>query len=112
MTPEVTKIFSELELLFEPHDLAIIPKVMRGLYGGKLYPDAYTEIEKCEIRGHLREARGKYAAVVARMSEPPTINMFGDERFLESIPDYRGKLCASGSRFVQIQPKHKRSRFL
>ena len=104
MTPEVTKIFSELELLFEPHDLAIIPKVMRGLYGGKLYPEAYTENERCKIRDHLKDARSKYAPVIARMSEPPTINMFADERFLERIPDYRGKLCASGSRFVQIQP--------
>jgi len=104
MTPAVARIFGELQAAFEAHGLFVIPKVMRGWYAGKLYPDSYTRSEKTLIRGHVDRARQRYAAVLARMAEPPTINMFRDERFLRGIPDYRGSLCASGSKFVEIEP--------
>ncbi|MEJ0089893.1 MAG: hypothetical protein WDM80_09135 [Limisphaerales bacterium] len=39
-----------------------------------------------------------------RMGEAATIDMFADRRFLEKIPDYRGKLCGSGYNLVSIEP--------
>lgn len=104
MTPTVAGVFGELQAQFEAQGLCVIPKVMRGWCAGKLYPDSYTRSERTLIRDHLARARQTYAAVLARMEEPPTINMFRDERFLRGIPNYRGSLCASGSRFVEIEP--------
>lgn len=104
MTPPVARVFAELQAAFQAHGLFVIPKVMRGWYAGKLYPDSYTRRERTLIRDHMARAQQRYAAVLANMVEPPTINMFRDERFLRGIPDYRGSLCASGSKFVEIEP--------
>jgi MoaA/NifB/PqqE/SkfB family radical SAM enzyme len=104
ITPTVAGVFGELEAQFEGQGLFVIPKVMRGWYAGKLYPNSYTRSERTLIRGHLARARGRYATILARMGEPPTINMFMDERFLRGIPNYGGSLCASGSKFVEIEP--------
>ena len=104
MAPTVARVFGELQAAFEAHGLFVIPKVMRGWYAGKFYPDSYTRGERTLIRHHLAGARQRYAAVLARMAEAPTINMFADERFLRGIPNYRGSLCASGSKFVEIEP--------
>ncbi len=38
------------------------------------------------------------------MGEAATIDMFADRRFLEKIPNYRGKLCGSGYNLVSIEP--------
>ena len=104
VSPTVARVFGELQAAFEAHGLFVIPKVMRGWYAGKLYPDSYTRSERTLIRDQLARARQRYEAVLATMAEPPTINMFRDERFLGGIPNYRGSLCASGSKFVQIKP--------
>ena len=104
MTPAMTDAISELQTHFEARDLFIIPKAMRGWYEGRLYPDSYTDDERTLIRDHLSEARQRYTSVVARMGQAPTINMLTDERFLNRIRNYRGMLCASGVKFVQIEP--------
>jgi len=38
------------------------------------------------------------------MEEPLTINMFADDRLLDSPKIYRKKLCGSGFNFVRIEP--------
>jgi hypothetical protein len=37
------------------------------------------------------------------MSEPPTIDILADGRFLKKLRNYRGKLCGSGYNFVKIE---------
>jgi hypothetical protein len=37
------------------------------------------------------------------MSEPPTIDILADGRFLNKLRNYRGKLCGSGYNFVKIE---------
>ena len=105
MTPQVSGAFAELQAYFEANGLFIIPKVMRGWHEGRLYPDAYTMRQRRLVREHLESARAKYATTLARMKEPPTINMFADELFLKRVPKYSGKMCASGQKFVQIDPE-------
>jgi hypothetical protein len=38
------------------------------------------------------------------MGETPTIDMFTDDRLLDSPRIYHGKLCGSGHNFVRIEP--------
>jgi MoaA/NifB/PqqE/SkfB family radical SAM enzyme len=104
MTPRLISIFSEVAKHFESHGLYIIPKLIRGNFEGKIYPDAYSTRQKQQIREYMVEARRQYLAVIERMNEPATIDLFQDERFLDRIPSYRGKLCGSGYNFVRINP--------
>ncbi|MBA2341628.1 MAG: radical SAM protein [Pyrinomonadaceae bacterium] len=104
MTPMMVGIFPELSEYFERRDLFLIPKVMRGSYEGREYPASYSDAQRSLIIECLVEARQKYATVLAEMGERPTIDMFSDDRFLNSTGDYQGRLCGSGYNFVQIQP--------
>lgn len=102
MTPEMIGVFAEAQRRFEASGIFIIPKVMRGWYRGRRYPGSYTEAEKALIREYLAGASLRYASLRSGMGEPPTINMFTDDDFLNGVGSYRGKLCASGVRFVRI----------
>ena len=81
-----------------------VPKAIRGNYQGKAYPDAYSTQEKLLIVKYLENARRQYAATIESMGESPTINLFADDRFLDGILDYRGRLCGAGHNFVRIDP--------
>lgn len=104
MTPAMVQAFPWLQEQCEAHGISIIPKAMRGWYEGSLFPDSYTDSQRKLIRNYLRRAREDYAGVSRRLNELATINMLEDERFLERVPGYHGKLCAAGSKFVQIAP--------
>ena len=104
MTPMMVSTFPELSEYFESHGLFLIPKAMRGMYQGNTYPAAYTADERTLILEYLAKATQKYAPVIDRMGEPATIDMFADARFINSIGDYRGRLCGSGYNFVTITP--------
>lgn len=104
MTPAMVSTFPELSGYFESHGLFLLPKAMRGMYQGKSYPAAYTADERTLILEYLAKATPKYAAVIERMGEPATIDLLADARFINSIGDYRGRLCGSGYNFVLIEP--------
>ena len=104
MTPGAVRIWPEISKFLEGHGLAAIPKTMRGPDHGCHYPGAYTAQEKALIVDYMEEAREKYGEVYASMSEPPTIDLLLEDRFLDGFPDYRGSVCAAGSRFVSIEP--------
>ena len=103
MTPEMVREFPEISAYFESNDLSLIPKAMRGIYQGRKFPAAYSSAERSLIRDYLGEGRRRYASVTAAMSEPPTIDILADGRFLNKLRNYRGKLCGSGYNFVKIE---------
>lgn len=104
MTPRMVSLFPEIATGFESRGLFLIPKVMREMYQGNRYPAAYSSEEKALISEYLAKAQEQYAPVLARMGEPPTIDMGADGRFLDGIRDYRGHRCGSGYNFVRIDP--------
>jgi MoaA/NifB/PqqE/SkfB family radical SAM enzyme len=104
MNPAMVRQFPNLSEYFESHGLILLPKAMRGKYMGKEYPDSYTADERKLILEYLAAATKKYSPVIKKMGEAPTIDMFADSRFLERIPDYRGKLCGSGFNLVTLGP--------
>lgn len=107
MTPQMVRHFPALSKEFESHGLYLIPKVMRSVYEGKRYPVAYSIGEKSLIVQYLVEARERYRTVIERMGEPASIDIFSDDRFLNGIPNYWGKLCGSGYNFLRIDPDGK-----
>lgn len=106
MTPTIVKIYSEISQYFESFGISVIPKTLRDNYQGMKYPEAYSEKEKTLIVQYLREARLKYMSIITRMAEPATIDMFNDERFLNSHShrNYHGRLCGSGYKFIKLKP--------
>lgn len=104
MTPPMIDTFPEVSKHLESCGLFLIPKVMRQRYQGVQYPAAYSDSERSLLLDYLAEARRKYAPVITSMGEAPTIDMFADGRFLSSTGNYRGRWCASGYKFVRIQP--------
>lgn len=104
-TPQVLATADELARLVTVPGLVPVPKLLRGTYRGRLYPDAYDAAEREAFRALSRGARSAYGAWRARRSEPPTINPFEDDDFLTGTPTFRGTACAAGSRFVRIEPQ-------
>jgi sulfatase maturation enzyme AslB (radical SAM superfamily) len=58
----------------------------------------------CFVPLSARKARISRYATLARMQEPATINILGDDRWLNGVPNYHGALCGAGHRFVWLEP--------
>jgi MoaA/NifB/PqqE/SkfB family radical SAM enzyme len=103
-TPTALARFPDAVALLRPVGLFPIPKLLRGPYEGRHYPTAYSELDKVRFRAYAAEARRSYQTAIARMAEPPSINMFSDDEFLEGEPSFTGVPCDAGYRFVGINP--------
>jgi MoaA/NifB/PqqE/SkfB family radical SAM enzyme len=103
MTPPIIPRFPLLSRIFQDHGICILPKIMRGTVAGKRFPGAYSATEKEQLRQYLAEARVAHAPLLARMAEPPTVDLFSDN-FLTPGLTYRGRLCGAGHNFVQVRP--------
>ena len=81
--------------------LMVFPKALRESYKGSVYPRAYIESERVLMTRLIEKARAASTGLRQRMGEAPTINLFEEETQL--VPaNYRGRWCAAGPRFVQI----------
>jgi MoaA/NifB/PqqE/SkfB family radical SAM enzyme len=105
MTPHMIDSFFDISARFERHGLSLVPKMLRGAFEGRRYPDAYSPEHRALLREYLAMARSKYSETITAMGEPPTIDMFSDSRFLDGIGCYHGRLCGSGHNFVAITPE-------
>ena len=103
--PRALARFEEAAELLASIRMFPVPKVMRGVFEGKRYPDAYSELDKERFRKYAEMARSFYAPTLASRSERPTLDMFRDDRILEGEPSYRGRSCEAGRLFVRIDPK-------
>nr|WP_269152200.1 radical SAM protein [Xanthobacter oligotrophicus] len=104
-TPQVLEAADEVARQVTVPGLVPVPKLLRGSYRGRQYPDAYDAVEREAFRAMSRRARSAYGDWRAARSEPPTIDPFADDDFLAGTPTFRGKTCAAGSRFVRIEPR-------
>lgn len=102
-TPEALARFEEASALLEPFGMILIPKLLRGPHAGRVFPRGYTEAERDRFRMFASRARDAYAPLLARMPEPPSIDMFDDDRFLARLPRFAGMDCDAGNRFVSIR---------
>jgi hypothetical protein len=76
--------------------------MLRGSYKGKSYPEAYTADERRMFATWAAVARRSYGNM--GFSETPTINVFSDENYLDGTPEFRGRLCSAGEKFVKMLP--------
>ena len=79
MYPPLVGVFEKHRTWLAKHGIVVTPKPFMGTFGGRLYPESYTEDERELIR---RYARGATRT--------------------RRIPNYRGRRCNAGSRLVRI----------
>jgi MoaA/NifB/PqqE/SkfB family radical SAM enzyme len=103
-TPEALDRFDEAAALLRPLGLYPVPKLLRGNHAGRFYPNGYTAAARQRFKAYMAAAREFYAPKLARMSEPPSINMFDDDRHMLAVPSFKGLSCDAGRRFVHIEP--------
>jgi len=102
MTPHKIRNFTFLHAFFKKYGLDIVPKILRHPYEGKRYPGDYSINQKTFFCDYLRSVRQDNESLLAPMNEPPTVNIFSDDMFIDGIPDYRGRMCNAGAKFVKI----------
>ena len=104
MTPAAVRALPQVASHLRAQGISPIPKVLRGHFQGRRYPNAYTPDEKAVIREYVARARHDYAAMMATLGEAPTIDVLSDDRFVDGKPNYWGRACEAGRRFVRIDP--------
>jgi MoaA/NifB/PqqE/SkfB family radical SAM enzyme len=103
-TPDVLSRVREIVELTASIGLTPIPKLMRGEYNGKIYPERYTPREKSTFVEFATMARESYGSLLQRLAQRPTVDIFGDEHYLDGVPRFLGRMCAAGEKFVSLHP--------
>ena len=103
-TPSILERFDEAIELLEPIELFPIPKLMRGSFAGALYPNTYTATDKNRFRTYSRLAREFYHEMLSRIDEPPSLDLVHDDAYLDALPDFTGRICEPGCKFIQLEP--------
>src|SRR5262249_1136015 len=103
-TSDVLHRADEIITLTKPIGLIPIPKLLRGSHEGKIFPEAYSAKEKAAFIEFTKRARESYGPFIRNLVERPTVDIFGDEDYLDGIPDFRGRMCGAGVKFVSLQP--------
>jgi MoaA/NifB/PqqE/SkfB family radical SAM enzyme len=106
-TPDVLSRVDDIIALTKPVGLTPIPKLLQGPYNGKMYPDAYSAKERATFIEFARKARDSYDPLLSVLTEYPSIDVFGDENYVEGIPWFRSRSCSAGEKFVSLQPDGK-----
>jgi len=105
-TPDVLHRADEIIALTKPIGLIPIPKLLRGPHEGKIYPEAYNASDKTAFVEFANRARS-CASFISALAERPTIDVFGDEDYLDGTPDFRGRMCSAGIKFVSLEADGK-----
>jgi MoaA/NifB/PqqE/SkfB family radical SAM enzyme len=106
-TPDVLSRVDEVIALTAPIGLTPVPKLMRGAYKGKIYPEAYSAKERSTFIEFMARARGNYSPqphqpAVESVEELIGPLGVGDESYLDRIPRFHGRMCSAGEKFVSM----------
>jgi MoaA/NifB/PqqE/SkfB family radical SAM enzyme len=104
LTPKIIRLYPTLARMAEAAGVTLVPKLLRGPYRDRSYPQDYTPLERAAADIYYQRVAPAYRAQVDRWSEAPTIDPLVDRRFLDGLPSYRGRVCGSGRTFVVIDP--------
>jgi MoaA/NifB/PqqE/SkfB family radical SAM enzyme len=100
-TPIVIANLPALAASCAAEGLQLAPKILRGPYEGKLYPWAYTRVQKERLRESIKRARDHYTQAYEGWPRP-SIDVLSDDELLDGLPNFRGHPCSAGVRFVQM----------
>lgn len=101
-TPEVLSQVDKTIALTETVGFIPIPKLLRGPYKGRLYPQAYSASERATFIQFAARAQESYDST---LQDLPYV--FGDEKYVEGIPAFTGRMCGAGSEFIRLEADGK-----
>ncbi len=101
-TPKVIANLPELTAICADRGLQLAPKIVRGSHNGQMYPRDYTPREKDRLRNFIARARERYLRVYEGWPRP-SIDILSDDELLDGLPNFRGRSCGAGARFVRVQ---------
>jgi MoaA/NifB/PqqE/SkfB family radical SAM enzyme len=105
-TPDVLSRVDQIIALTAPIGLTVVPKLLFGPYRGKVYPQAYSAKERSVFVEFAAKARDGYGwSRVLR--QRPSIDVFGDDNYVDGIPWFRGRRCSAGQKLVSLQADGK-----
>lgn len=102
-TPGVVADWPLLVSWAAERELQLAPKVLRGRYLGRVYPGGYSPEEKERLLGAIARARDHYDRAFAGWPRP-SIDVLSDDELLAGEPNFRGRPCSAGFRFVSMSP--------
>jgi MoaA/NifB/PqqE/SkfB family radical SAM enzyme len=103
-TPKALERFQEASDILAQIGIVPIPKVQRGPYEGRHFPEAYTALDKARFRKFSDLARKFHEPLLLNAFGRPSIDMFKDDDLLDGEPSFAGQSCDAGHRFVRIDP--------
>ncbi|MEW6753064.1 MAG: radical SAM protein [Candidatus Latescibacterota bacterium] len=102
MAPGVFPRFADDYRSLRDQGLIVHPKVLRGRFRGTAYPAAYTAARRAAFKEFhataLRDSPGPPDAG----GESLSIDLRHDAVLVDGIPEFRGRPCQAGSRFVRV----------
>jgi len=104
MVPSLFDRFEDDFCFFKSEGIPLIPKMLQGTFAGEIFPDAYTESQRQLFNNYSLLAEDYYCQIQGDNQEKESINLSLDREFVSNgIPDYRGRLCQAGYKFVRIR---------
>ena len=104
-TPEVLRDVGATIALTAPIGVLPVPKLLRGLYRGKSYPEGYSAAERAAFSDFAERARESDLRTFP--NERPSVDIFFDDSHVAGTPLFVGRSCEAGRTFVRIEPDGK-----
>ncbi|MBN1571077.1 MAG: radical SAM protein [Acidobacteria bacterium] len=94
--PPLVEEFGEIFSYFHRNGIIVHPKIFRGFYRGRLYPQEYSERD--------RRVFAEFYDRASSMDELPAthINPDHDIKSLQGFLSFKGSSCLAGNRYVRI----------
>ena len=103
MTPEAFPLFEDARARLDDAGVPLIPKIIRGMFRERQYPQSYSALEREQFLQFAAFAEQKILdSPHAPFRHDPTINPLIDRHFLDGVRDFTGVACSAGRRFVTI----------
>jgi MoaA/NifB/PqqE/SkfB family radical SAM enzyme len=99
MWPPVVDRFNQISALFRKEGMLVRPKLFRGYYKWKEYPESYSEREKGAILHFMKEIE---EADSQQDKATGHINPDLDKRWINGYVSFKGMPCLAGVEFVAI----------
>jgi MoaA/NifB/PqqE/SkfB family radical SAM enzyme len=106
-TPDVLSRVDEIIALTAPIGIAPLPKLLRGLHKGKIYPEAYSAEERSAFLDFTARACESYGPRLHSLRQRPSIDVFEDGKYVDGVPEFHGRMCSAGEKFVRLEPDGK-----
>ena len=99
MWPPVVERFSQIADFFSKHDMHVRPKIFRGYYKWKEYPESYSQKERNAILDFMKVSGEDPQTDITAGHINPDL----EKLWINGHVSFRGTPCLAGAKFVSIE---------